>query len=1277
MTRPKRIGAYLIAGAPVGTGGMGTVYIGRHFNSEKARAQGGPVAIKVLHPRFGRDPDFRGLFIREASLGLKLEHPGIVRVLDLVVDGDTHALIMEFARGRTLASLIGERPSGRPFRWSELRPLVIQLCDALAYAHGNGVIHRDLKPDNIVVDAAPARARVLDFGIARDSARQGPDRVLGTPEYMAPEQRDSPGSVDERADIYALGMSIYEALTGRWPWGDGELGDEAIHQAKLEGRFPGPIGWNPTVPPRVSQAVLRSLHPSPAARFPNLASFLGAIGEVLPASGVRTALELELEPRGAAEGLVFRPDPAPAETSLSLVNRLDVPLELELRCDPVYEVSVSDQEARDHLRVVVPGGRGRTLELTVRRSSPKPPPERRLVILGSGWRREVPLLFSAPPTWLLKVGDVTYPVGAELELVPRPGVPPRWRLRVGPSGGSGQIMAAALEGADGALLLDNTDTLPRVLRSMAQCDLVLEPAGALASPLRVSLVVTTAGGERHTWWVVVRPGRPVDLKALEGRHSGAGPLFLGGQKPHQLDFVLMNNGTASASLRAITPEDPWCSVSTITLVHAQHPDDVTRRTVIEPHPGDVRLVVQRAGIPFGAGVLTAESLDSEYLVGPIRLEISPQIKKPNRSGGLLVTLRVRAVADGVESKHIVKVWTEADEIVDPVGEAILLLDYGTVNTCAAVYVEGEPQDDPLVPLERAGDVDEGGDRAQFKSVYRVRRWGIGGEETDFDFGLPVWREIAVELESTDLAPKLRLGLWRRRRAVTRTIRDGKKAGRRMEPVSGTAAATIILREVLRRVTAETGYRFPIVRLTAPSAFDERSLQDLYQALAPLRQEFGIKKVQFPCSEPEAYLSWMLSQFNVVGRLNELHDSSSASPEHGVLGAVIDIGGGTTDVTLFEFLKRGQDPSVRMVASHGDRTVGGERITDMIAHALFKTIPGNSRFDFPLAGPEEDFGVFDRGDVFLDQRRKALHENFGVLRDLAERAKCDPSEYWGTRRVSLTPRDGGPKVEVVVTLQERMEGNGLLDVIEALVAGVVDDLLSRIQVLNFYGTVDRSAYYPSYIAVAGNSSRLWCLEELIKTRIGGAFVLQGDLEYRRFPAKEKTGVLLGLAGWMSGMLAVEILDEDLEPDWWYVEGRGGLYLALVPGTNRATRVEPADLPPIGRKRFLVRHRIRLASGPAPPPISDYAPNEQVLDVPTAFGLGIDRHGHIEPGPEVIGFCELRMGFEDGRLGLWFGVGADDDGRPERWIRREAQGVELRRRRGRVLAADADRERDRGS
>jgi predicted Ser/Thr protein kinase len=199
----------------LGQGGMGVVYKARQAHLDRA------VALKILFPGPGRGPAFAERFLREARALARLSHPGVVAVYDFGKTGDLYFLLMEYVDGVNLRHLL---------RAGQIRPeealrIVPQICEALQYAHEQGVVHRDVKPENILLDRK-GRVKIADFGLAKllgqpaaESALTGSRQVMGTPQYMAPEQVERPQLVDHRADIYALGVVFYEMLTGELPLG--------------------------------------------------------------------------------------------------------------------------------------------------------------------------------------------------------------------------------------------------------------------------------------------------------------------------------------------------------------------------------------------------------------------------------------------------------------------------------------------------------------------------------------------------------------------------------------------------------------------------------------------------------------------------------------------------------------------------------------------------------------------------------------------------------------------------------------------------------------------------------------------------------------------------------------------------------------------------------------------------------------------------------------------------------------------------------------------------
>jgi serine/threonine protein kinase/DNA-binding transcriptional regulator YhcF (GntR family) len=232
--------------------------------------------VKVLRRELVHG-DARERFIREARTAARLTHPHIVPLYSFGQAADTLYYIMGFVEGESLESrlLRGPRPS-----IAEVRRILAELADALEYAHAQGVVHRDIKPDNVMLDGAAGRAILTDFGIAKTSTggdatitRTG--MIVGTPLYMSPEQAAGDRVVDGRSDLYALGVIGYRMLTGRLPFEGTSIQDLFIRQATEN---PTPVGTLANgIPPELASAVMRCLEKDPMHRWPAAAVFQRAL----------------------------------------------------------------------------------------------------------------------------------------------------------------------------------------------------------------------------------------------------------------------------------------------------------------------------------------------------------------------------------------------------------------------------------------------------------------------------------------------------------------------------------------------------------------------------------------------------------------------------------------------------------------------------------------------------------------------------------------------------------------------------------------------------------------------------------------------------------------------------------------------------------------------------------------------------------------------------------------------------------------------------------------
>ncbi|MBR4080986.1 MAG: Stk1 family PASTA domain-containing Ser/Thr kinase [Clostridia bacterium] len=269
----------------IGVGGMALVYRAVDMRT------GHSVAVKVLRPEFNQDAEFIGRFQREAEAASKMTHHNIVNLLDVGMDGENRYLVMEFVQGRTLKQVIQEKGRINP---QVAAQICIRILSALQHAHQNGIIHRDIKPQNILVHA-DGHIKVADFGIARmaDSATltKG-DSVMGSVHYFSPEQA-SGHAADETSDLYSVGVVLYEMLTGRVPF-DGDT-PVAIAMQHLHNR-PAPIeSLVPDVPPAIIHVCMMAMEKNPRYRYQN-------------------AVEMAAELRMALEGRTDQMQPRLVET---------------------------------------------------------------------------------------------------------------------------------------------------------------------------------------------------------------------------------------------------------------------------------------------------------------------------------------------------------------------------------------------------------------------------------------------------------------------------------------------------------------------------------------------------------------------------------------------------------------------------------------------------------------------------------------------------------------------------------------------------------------------------------------------------------------------------------------------------------------------------------------------------------------------------------------------------------------------------------------------------
>ncbi len=297
----------------LGSGGMGNVYKARDLELDEI------IALKVLRPELVGAPGAIDRFRREVKLARRITHPNVGRVFDIGEHGGDKIITMALIDGEALSTVLARE------RLVIARAVEIAsgICAGVGAAHAAGVVHRDLKPDNVMIEKGGA-VIVMDFGIARAAAASDAARsfagLVGTPAYMAPEQVDDRAAIDTRADIYAFGVMLYEMLTGELPWrGDSVI---AVAAARLLHPPPDPRSARADLPPALAAIVLRCMAKSPDDRFSNMQDVVSVLAgltmpaespgakamlhaspaiDVLPHVGVRRVAVLPFRNRGAPE----------------------------------------------------------------------------------------------------------------------------------------------------------------------------------------------------------------------------------------------------------------------------------------------------------------------------------------------------------------------------------------------------------------------------------------------------------------------------------------------------------------------------------------------------------------------------------------------------------------------------------------------------------------------------------------------------------------------------------------------------------------------------------------------------------------------------------------------------------------------------------------------------------------------------------------------------------------------------------------------------------------
>jgi len=286
----------------IGSGGMADVWEAEDPDLQRR------VALKVLHRRFAQDREFVERFEREAEAAAGLSHPNVVAVFDRGSVEGTHYIAMQLLEGRTLKELIDQGLTPE-----QSVSLIRQVLEGAGYAHRHGVVHRDLKPQNVIVDEE-GKATVTDFGIARAGASEitQAGSVMGTPHYLSPEQAQGQ-AVTAVSDLYSIGVMLYEALAGRVPFEAESAVAVAMKQVSHAPQRPSSI--NPAVTPALDAVVMRALEKEPGQRFQSAEAFIAALDAAArePGGSGGTAAFAPLPPAAVAPGEAIAGEPGEEE----------------------------------------------------------------------------------------------------------------------------------------------------------------------------------------------------------------------------------------------------------------------------------------------------------------------------------------------------------------------------------------------------------------------------------------------------------------------------------------------------------------------------------------------------------------------------------------------------------------------------------------------------------------------------------------------------------------------------------------------------------------------------------------------------------------------------------------------------------------------------------------------------------------------------------------------------------------------------------------------------
>jgi len=339
----ENVGPYRII-EQFGQGGMATVFKAYHASLDRY------VALKALHPAFNQDPNFEARFQREARVVAKLEHPNIVPIYDYAEHEKRPYLVMKFIEGITLKA----RMDQGPLTSEEVTRIVEAVGSALAYAHKHGVLHRDIKPSNVLL-ASDGQIYLADFGLARiaqsGESTLSSDMIMGTPQYISPEQAMGRSDLDQRTDLYSFGVMLYEMVVGKVPF-NADTPFSIIHD-HIFSPLPLPRTINPYVPEAVERVLLKALAKERDDRFEDAGQLISAFGDAWITKSV---------PKQEADATLLRVnrDDAKPTENLDATNVSSEPVSAEASVASSLEKAVSVEKKSMATETIASAGKKRS-----------------------------------------------------------------------------------------------------------------------------------------------------------------------------------------------------------------------------------------------------------------------------------------------------------------------------------------------------------------------------------------------------------------------------------------------------------------------------------------------------------------------------------------------------------------------------------------------------------------------------------------------------------------------------------------------------------------------------------------------------------------------------------------------------------------------------------------------------------------------------------------------------------------------------------------------------